>query len=124
MTDEVIHDQQKVVLVVEDDILQRMDVAAILATAGYAVLEASDADSAAQVLRNLHPKVDAIVTDVQMPGEYDGRDLAWRVYRCWPHVRIIVVSGAPNLDLEPFPPGAQVFSKPVATHKLLGAVAL
>ncbi len=62
------------VLVAEDEILIRMDVAEALREAGFRVLETSSADEAIQLLEQGHA-VDVIFSDINMPGKIDGLDL-------------------------------------------------
>ena len=59
-------------LVVDDDALIRMDAAAILEDAGFVTLEAAHADAALELLRERHPHLSLLFTDVQMPGDLDG----------------------------------------------------
>ena len=63
-----------VVLVVEDEPLIRMDVAATFEEAGYKVYEAANADEAVGLLEEF-ADIHALVTDVDMPGSIDGRPL-------------------------------------------------
>ena len=82
----------KTVLVVEDDVLIRLDVSDHLRTAGFEVLEASTAQEGIDLLRK-EPAVAVVFTDVRMPGELDGLDLAEYVVRNHPKVKVIVTSG-------------------------------
>ena len=60
------------VLVVEDDILLRLSIAAYLRDCGYRVIEAADADEAVVVLKRPDLEVDVLFSDVEMPGAMDG----------------------------------------------------
>lgn len=80
------------ILVVEDEVLIRLAVAEGLRDCGYHVLEASNAADAIVVLNSGTP-VDLVFTDVQMPGERDGLDLARWVRRNRPEARILITSG-------------------------------
>lgn len=81
------------VLVVEDEPLVRVDLAHFLADCGVQVLLAGDAAGAIETLTK-HHDVDVVVTDIQMPGELDGLDLAHWIQRHRPEVRVILVSGS------------------------------
>ena len=81
-----------VILVVEDELLTRMTVAECLADSGYRVFEAANVDEAKAVLK-ADPKVDLVFTDVQMPGEEDGFDLAIWLRTRDPKVPVILTSG-------------------------------
>jgi len=64
----------KVVLVVEDEALIRLDLVDHLEGAGFTVREASRGDVAVEVLKGTEV-VDAVVTDIRMPGRMDGLGL-------------------------------------------------
>src|SRR5450755_2528497 len=80
------------ILVVEDEMMIRMNTVEMVEDAGYAPLEAADADGAVAMLES-RSDIALIVTDIQMPGSMDGVELAQAVHRRWPLVKIIVVSG-------------------------------
>ena len=79
------------ILVVDDEIFVRLDIAEVLRTAGFRVIEVGNADEASAVL-NSGQSIDALVTDIRMPGSIDGIGLAARVRSAWPHMKIIVVT--------------------------------
>jgi CheY-like chemotaxis protein len=79
------------VLVVEDEIFIRLAIAEVLRNASFRVIEAGNADEALAVL-NSGCSIDALVTDIRMPGSIDGLGLADRVRSAWPHMKIIVVT--------------------------------
>ncbi|MDQ2860114.1 MAG: response regulator, partial [Pseudomonadota bacterium] len=66
------------VLVVEDEGLVRLDAVEILRDAGYAVVEAANAEQALAVVAG-GGAVDVLFTDINMPGRMDGLELARRV---------------------------------------------
>lgn len=80
------------VLIVDDEPLIRMDLGEMARDAGYAVLEASDADEAVRLLET-HAAIRILVTDIEMPGSMNGLRLAAAVRERWPPVVIIVTSG-------------------------------
>lgn len=80
-----------IILVVEDEVLIRMMMATELRAAGFAVLEAANADEALKVLRSSEP-VDLMVTDIRMPGTMDGIRLAASVRGMWESIKIIIAS--------------------------------
>jgi CheY-like chemotaxis protein len=63
------------ILVVEDDIFVRLDIAEYLRDCGYRVIEAGTAAEAIDVLESNVP-IDLVFSDIQMPGEMDGFGLA------------------------------------------------
>ncbi len=81
------------ILVVEDDVLVRILVAAYLRECGFDVIEANSADEAIRVLQ-AGVRVDIVFSDIQMPGSMDGFGLAQWVRRERPGLKIILTSGA------------------------------
>ena len=79
------------ILVVDDDFLIRLFTVEILQEAGLEVLEASDAASALALLQEV-PGLQLLCTDVQMPGELDGVELALLVRERHPEMRVIIMS--------------------------------
>jgi CheY-like chemotaxis protein len=106
-----------VALVVDDEPLIRMDVADIVAEEGYSVIEARSADEAVTLLK-LHPSLELIITDIQMPGKMDGIELARHVDEHWHNICIIVASAmsAPPEGL--LPEKAAFVAKPIS-HRMV-----
>ena len=99
------------ILVVEDEVLVRMDIADHLTDQGFHVFEAGNADEAILILeKNLDIRL--VVTDIDMPGSMDGLKLAAAVRDRWPPVKIIVVSGHRVVEITDLPDGSMFFSKP------------
>jgi hypothetical protein len=63
------------ILLVEDEPLIRMLVAETLRDEGFEVIEASDADGAINELTQ-STKFDVLLTDIRMPGKFDGLGVA------------------------------------------------
>lgn len=82
---------QRTVLIVEDEPLIRMTLADALEEEGYGVLEAETVLEAIAVLGHQH--MDAVITDIDMPGALSGLDLAEFVYRSMGSLPVIVTSG-------------------------------
>jgi CheY-like chemotaxis protein len=104
------------VIIVDDDVFERMGASYMFSDAGYGVLEAGSADEALQFLEST-ADVRLLFTDVSMPGSMSGFDLAHRVAKRWPEVGIIVTSGRPRP--EPLPLGAQFHAKPYEPTNVL-----
>jgi YesN/AraC family two-component response regulator len=98
------------VLVVEDEALIRLSVIDALEDAGFDVIEASTADDAVDII-NEHT-IHFLFTDIQMPGELSGVDLAHFVAERFPDAGIIVASGRLTPGDIDLPADAQFFSKP------------
>ena len=83
------------IVVVDDDVFERMGASFMFVDAGYRVLEAEDADEALRFFET-NADIRLLFTDVSMPGSMSGSDLAHQVAERWPGVGIIVTSGRPR----------------------------
>ena len=83
------------IVVVDDDVFERMGASGMFVEAGYRVLEAEDADEALRFFET-NADIRLLFTDVSMPGSMSGSDLAHQVAERWPGVGIIVTSGRPR----------------------------
>jgi CheY-like chemotaxis protein len=110
-----------VVLVVEDEILIRMDVADLLTDAGYRVIGEVNADHALAVL-SVRSDVDVLFTDINMPGLLNGSALARIVDMRWPGIAIIVTSGAGRPAPGELPDTARFPPKPYPPSVLVETV--
>jgi len=81
--------QSKSVLVVDDEPLVRMLTVQVLEEAGFQVEEATHAQDALNHIDG--HSIAALITDIHMPGEMDGRSLAWRVHAMCPHAVLLVI---------------------------------
>ncbi len=108
-----------VVLVVDDEALQRWHAADLLAQAGYVVVEADDAMTAMRIMED-RGDVEILFTDIQMPGPFDGMELARRVHVRWPRVRLLVTSGQLEIDDTDLPDHGRFVPKPYQAGDLLG----
>jgi two-component system, response regulator PdtaR len=98
-----------VVLIVENEVLIRLNAVQMIEDAGYITLEAEDADKAIAILKR-RQDIGAVFTDVYMSGSKSGLRLARAVRRRWPPIHLIVTSGLPT-DGE-LPPGSHFIRKP------------
>ncbi|MEM6931663.1 MAG: response regulator, partial [Myxococcota bacterium] len=83
---------RRTILLVEDNPKVRATMAAALVQAGYRVFEASAGDEAVGLFRE-HPDVDLLLTDIVMPGDIQGTDLAKALRERSPDLAIVFVSG-------------------------------
>jgi CheY-like chemotaxis protein len=110
-----------VALVVDDEPLIRMDTTDMVVDEGYHVLEARTADEAFAFLKQ-HSSLKLIVTDVQMPGDMDGIQLAIAVARQWPDISVIVASGNVTPPDGLLPPTAEFIAKPISPQLVWDAL--
>jgi CheY-like chemotaxis protein len=92
---------QRVVLVVEDEVVLRMAVSAHLRDAGLVVIEAVDAEEAVELL-NANHTIRLVFSDITMPGTMDGDQLADWISGRYPEIRILMTSGITQRGQQPF----------------------
>ncbi len=80
------------VLLVEDDVLIISLVADELRDFGFEVCEASTAEAALACLSQ-EPGIDVLFTDINLPGDVDGKGLAVRARAMRPELPIVYASG-------------------------------
>jgi CheY-like chemotaxis protein len=110
------------ILIVENEALVRLELAAALADMGFIVLQAENADDAIALLET-HPRIAILVTDITMPGSMDGLRLAHHVRGRWPPVKIVVLSGLLDTQLSELPEDSLFVPKPYDARELWPALA-
>ena len=104
------------VLVVEDECLIRIGATLMLEAEGYRVRE-SDCALGGLAELDLHPEVQVLFTDINMPGNFDGIELARRVHARRPDIHLILTSGLMRpTAAELF--GGQFMAKPYCDREL------
>lgn len=82
----------KTVLVVEDDADVREVTVAAVSELGYVVREAANAQDALAFLR-LRAPIDLLFSDIVLPGDMSGLDLAFEARRLRPNLKVLLTSG-------------------------------
>ena len=88
----------RTILLVEDDPNVRAILVRELESHGYRVLEAEGGRQALERVRQHTGSLDAVITDVQMPG-LDGRSLADALREVRPEVPVLFMSGHPDGEM-------------------------
>lgn len=114
-------ERRPVVLVVEDEVLLRMDATSIALEAGATVVEAANADEAIRILES-RADITVLFTDIQMPGSIDGLKLAHAIRDRWPPIQIIITSGRIFLSEADMPSGSIFLGKPYLSADVIGAI--
>ncbi|MGK2935128.1 MAG: PAS domain-containing protein [Gemmatimonadaceae bacterium] len=112
------------VLLVEDEDMVRKVVRRTLLSQGYKVTEASNGVEALQLALEDPARISLVLTDVMMPV-MGGPELARRLWRQFPDLKIVFLSGyAPDsMSTESgVPSGAILIEKPFAIEKLMSIV--
>jgi len=97
------------VLLVEDEVLIRANLAGELRELNFSVIEAANAEEAWEYLQTGN-RPDLVISDVRMPGSFDGLELTHRIARDYPGIKIILTSG--NLGPAAAPAGVLFLAKP------------
>ncbi|MET0270944.1 MAG: response regulator, partial [Sphingomonas sp.] len=111
----------RVVLVVDDEALIRMNAMDMLEDAGFATLEAADAAEALAMLAD-HPEIGLLFTDINMPGRMDGLDLAREVNRRRPDIHLVVTSGKVLPEVGQMPDRGTFIGKPYREKPFIALV--
>jgi PAS domain S-box-containing protein len=93
------HGEGEAVLVVEDEGQVRDLIGRVLTGDGYRVVAAASAEEALTLLRNEPARIEAILTDVVLPG-ISGPRLADLLRQRYPAIRILFMSGFTDEDQE------------------------
>ncbi|WP_277980859.1 hybrid sensor histidine kinase/response regulator [Sphingomonas phyllosphaerae] len=113
-----------VVLVVDDEPTIRMLVVEVLAGLGYATLEAGDGAAALRLL-GAGARPDLLVTDVGLPGQMNGRQVADAALALIPALKVLFITGfAENAVIGggQLAPHMGLLTKPFAMEALAGKV--
>ena len=113
--------ETSLVLVVEDDDLVRMVAVEMLEEAGFAVVEARQADEAWFILHE-RPDIGVLFTDVDMPGTMCGVTLAERVHEAWPDIRLVLTSGRNRFASRDLPDHGLFVAKPYRADEVVEAI--
>jgi CheY-like chemotaxis protein len=81
------------ILVVEDDNMVRKLAVETLTTYGYQVTEAPEAEKALDVIEKRNGEIDLILTDIVIPGDLSGTELAQEILRSYPQLKVLFMSG-------------------------------
>jgi CheY-like chemotaxis protein len=108
-------DNQKkaiVVIVVEDEPMVRMAAVGAFEDAGFEVLESKNAQAAMLIMKTEGGRIQALFTDVEMPGTMDGLMLAQQIHLDWPLIVVMVASGQVVPGAGDMPENSRFFKKP------------
>jgi CheY-like chemotaxis protein len=112
--------QGETVLVIDDEEPIRMLISDVLREAGYRIVEAADGPAGLKILQS-EARVDLLITDVGLPGGFNGRQVADAARLGRPNLKVLFITGYAenavigNGHLEP---GMQVITKPFAMTAL------
>lgn len=113
-------DDRNTVLIVEDDDDVRLYSVGLFREMGYGVLEAADGTAALRILES-RPEIRFMFTDVGLPGDYNGRELADEARRRRPYLKVLYTTGYARADIlrqGRLDANAQVVTKPFTFDEL------
>lgn len=110
-----------VILVVEDEPLVRMFLTDCLDEAGFKVFEAANADEAISILQ-ARPDVQAVLTDIEMPGSMNGLGLTRVIRGRWPGVGVVVTSGRAQPGFDDVSDAVAFVSKPYLPDTIINVL--
>jgi CheY-like chemotaxis protein len=109
--------KRAVILIVEDELLIRMNAVEMIEEA-FEVVEAASADEAISILEG-RLDITVVFTDIQMPGSMDGLKLAVAVPHRWPPIKIVATSGQVKLCPGDLPAGGRFLPKPYSPAEIM-----
>jgi DNA-binding NtrC family response regulator len=92
-------ESKPLVLVVEDDPLQRISLAEALRESGVDVIECESAEAGELVLARTGLELSLLVTDLNLAGVANGADLADFAHEYFPRLPVLLVSGEEDIPL-------------------------
>jgi signal transduction histidine kinase/ActR/RegA family two-component response regulator len=116
---------QEIVLVVEDEPAIRSLAERVLGKLGYHVLTASSANAALKIADEYLDDLDLLLTDVVLPGDVQGNDLARELVTRRPSLPVLFMSGYPRdamVQAGRLPPDINMLEKPFNPRSLATAV--
>jgi len=113
------------ILLVEDEANVREFAAAVLQQDGYTLLQAKSGDNALEIWHWHSARIDLLLTDVVLPGEFSGPQLAAMLQAEKPSLRVVLSTGYNREVIDAPAAGAApmlVLNKPYTPRSLLRAV--
>ena len=105
------HAHYPLIVLVEEETMEREAFTEYLESTGFAVLDAADTDMGLALLEE-NRAVRGLVTDAHVPGQIDGCELAQVACERWPHLAVVMMSGHSDATSGPVPDGGEFISKP------------
>ena len=109
------------ILLVEDEMLVRELAREDLSDAGFEVVDTPDGDRARAILED-DRRFDLLFTDIRMPSQLDGWQLATEAKRLIPGLKVLYASGLDDNDSR-VADGERMIAKPYRRDALLACIA-
>ncbi len=111
----------ELVLLVEDDPNVRRIVRQQLVDLGYPVIEAESGEQGLSMIEQI-PDIAIVVSDIIMPGGINGRELADEILHQRPNMRVVLMSGYHDENLDAHHDDLPVLAKPFVRQDLARAL--
>ncbi|MGX4642803.1 response regulator [Massilia sp. SYSU DXS3249] len=105
------------VLFVEDDALVREAVVRALGDSGFKVLVADNGEAALRLLESTARRPDVVFSDVVMPGQVSGIDLARILHQRYPGLPVVLATG--YTEQQAALPGVKIVAKPYRIEEVV-----
>ena len=116
--------QGETVLVIDDEPLVRMLVTDVLKELGYTTIEAEDGPAGLKILKSA-VRIDLLITDIGLPGELDGGQVALAARKLRSELKVLFITGFAEkavLSHGHIEAGMSVLTKPFAMEALASRV--
>jgi DNA-binding NtrC family response regulator len=113
------------ILIVDDEEFLLQYVRLVLVRAGYVVLTAENGGQAWDLIAENHQEIRLLLTDIVMPGSFDGYELSERVRKRHPGLPVLFMTGAPlqaNVSKDGMTGQRKLLRKPFLPDQLLTIV--
>ncbi len=112
------------ILVVEDEPDLALVVNTVLTSAGYTILQAANGQAALRIAQAHEGNIDLMLTDVVLPGNMDGTELACSLGQLRPKTKVLFMSGYSDalLDRSQSGNGCHLLRKPFTVTELRSKV--
>ncbi len=113
------------ILIVDDEEFLLQYVRLVLVRAGYVVLTAENGEEAWDLIADNRQEIRLLLTDIVMPGSFDGFELAERVRKRHPELPVLFMTGAPlqaNVSKDGLTGQRKLLRKPFLPDQLLTIV--
>lgn len=107
-------------LIVDDEPAIRRFLRAVLAQRRLQCIEAENATDALRIVQKLGGRLNFLLSDIKMPGDMSGVDLAHSVRNTFPAISVILISG--YCETLEDAAGFEFIRKPFAAEAILSAV--
>jgi CheY-like chemotaxis protein len=109
-------------LIVEDDEDLRSFAVELVSEFHREVLDCDSAETALEIMEKRGNDIAILFSDIDLAGSLNGVQLAQTIATRWPHVKLIVTSGGPRVQLQRLPKKARFMPKPYEAMDLIVAV--